>query len=345
MQVARLFGSQDLRIQSEPEPRPSAGESIVMVTAVGICGSDLLWLEGGEIGDAVLERPLVLGHEFAGVVVENGASKPGSRQLPPGTCVAVDPAIPCLDCEFCLKGHPNLCERLLFAGHGHIDGGLRQLLAWPDRCLFPVPQDIDDEEAALLEPLGVAMHAVDLGKVRLGMEVGVYGCGPIGLLIIQAACAAGASQIFATDEHPHRLRLALDLGATRAFQVEAGEEAARVVAASAHGGVAVAFEAAGENAAVETAIETALPGGRVVLVGIPAENKTTFNAATARRKGLSILLCRRMKHTYPRATQLVTSGQVNLRALVSHRFSLEESEQAFQVALQRSGNKVIINPS
>jgi L-iditol 2-dehydrogenase len=345
MQVVRLFGSQDLRIQSEPEPMPSAGESIVRVTAVGLCGSDLLWLESGEIGDAVLERPLVLGHEFAGVVVENGPSTSGSKPLPPGTCVAVDPAIPCLDCEFCLKGHPNLCERLLFAGHGHVDGGLRQLVVWPDRCLYQVPDEIDDEEAALLEPLGVAIHAVDLGKVRPGVEVGIYGCGPIGLMILQVVLAAGASQIFVTDEHPHRLRLALELGATHAFQVEGGEEAVRVIANSSRRGVAVAFEAAGKNAAVETAIETALPGGRVILVGIPADNKTTFNAATARRKGLSILLCRRMKHTYPRAIQLVISGQINLRTLISHRFSLEQSKQAFQVALQRSGNKVIVNPS
>jgi L-iditol 2-dehydrogenase len=259
--------------------------------------------------------------------------------------VAVDPAIPCLDCEFCLKGHPNLCERLLFAGHGHVDGGLRQLVVWPDRCLYQVPDEIDDEEAALLEPLGVAIHAVDLGKVRPGVEVGIYGCGPIGLMILQVVLAAGASQIFVTDEHPHRLRLALELGATHAFQVEGGEEAVRVIATSSRRGVAVAFEAAGKNAAVETAIETALPGGRVILVGIPADNKTTFNAATARRKGLSILLCRRMKHTYPRAIQLVISGQINLRTLISHRFSLEQSKQAFQVALQRSGNKVIVNPS
>ncbi|MFU8772376.1 MAG: zinc-dependent alcohol dehydrogenase [Anaerolineales bacterium] len=344
MLAARLFGSQDLRIQTESEPQPAPGESLIKVTAVGLCGSDLLWLEEGEIGDAILEHPLVLGHEFGGVVVENAPGKPGSRQMPPGTRVAVDPAVPCQDCEFCLKGHPNLCERLLFAGHGQFDGGLRQLVSWPDRCLYRVPDEINDEEAALLEPLGVAIHAVDLGKVRPGVDVGVFGCGPIGLLIVQAARAAGASRIFATDEHQHRLQLALELGATRVFQVDGGEEAARVTAANGQRGVEVAFEAAGENPAVEAAVESALPGGRVVLVGIPADNKTTFNAATARRKGLSILLCRRMKHTYPRAMRLVTTGQVNLRALVSHRFPLEQSEEAFRVALQRSGNKVIVNP-
>jgi L-iditol 2-dehydrogenase len=344
MKAARLYGVNDLRVLEEPDPQPAEGESLIQVKAVGLCGSDLHWIAEGAIGDAVLRQPLVLGHEFSGVIVSNGSPLPGEVQQAPGTRVAVDPAIACLACELCLQGHSNLCERLRFAGHDRQDGGLRQLLPWPDRFLVPIPGHFSYEEAALLEPLGVAIHAVDLGKVGLGAVVGIYGCGPIGLLLIQAARAAGAAEILVTDLFSHRLELALDLGADQAFLADRGAEAEQILRTTRGRGVDVAFEAAGDNAAVETAIANARPGGRVVLVGIPGDDRTSFTASTARRKGLTVLLCRRMKLTYGRAIALVERGKVELQILVSHRYSLDEVELAFNVARQRTGFKVIVEP-
>jgi L-iditol 2-dehydrogenase len=214
-----------------------------------------------------------------------------------------------------------------FAGHGATDGALREQMAWPDECFFPIPDSLSAADGAMLEPLGVAIHAADLGKIKVGSRVGVFGCGPIGLLMLQVARAAGAAEIFVTEPLTHRLDAAQELGGK---VWHPGHE------------VDVAFECAGETAAVDDALTATRPGGRVVLVGIPADDRTSFSASTARRKGLTIKLSRRMKHTYPRAIRLVESGKVDVRSLVSHRFPLEKVAEAFACAQRREGLKVIV---
>jgi L-iditol 2-dehydrogenase len=335
MKVLRLHGTGDLRLHDEPEPVPGPGEVLLRVSAVGLCGSDLQWFSETGIGDAQLDRPLVLGHEFAGIV------ESGERR---GERVAVDPAIPCRACEFCLEGNPNLCTALRFAGHGGEDGALREYMPWPSNCLHPLPDTLSDAEGAMLEPLGVAIHAVDLGHVRPGMTMGVFGCGPIGLLVLQVARVAGATGIIATEKLPHRLEAARSLGAKAVFQADEGREAAQVLAATGGRGVDVAFEATDENGAVEAAIAAVRPGGRVILIGIPLDDRTAFTASVARRKGLTIKLTRRMKHTYPRAIRLVEQGLVDVGSLVSHRFQLADYENAFSISERRDGLKVIVEP-
>jgi L-iditol 2-dehydrogenase len=336
MKVLRLHGVQDLRLHDEPIPSPKEGESLVQVKAVGICGSDLHWFAEEGIGDAHLERPLVLGHEFAGMI----ASGPHQGQR-----VAVDPCITCGVCEFCLEGNPNLCIAHTFAGHGLTDGGLRQYLVWPEKFLVPIPDLLTDEDGAMLEPLGIALHTVDLGHLRTGMSVAVLGCGPIGLLAIQLAKLSGAAQVIATDILPHRLDAARKIGADLVLQAEPGsKESTAILAATKGRGVDVAFEIAGENDAVDTAVAVAKPGGCVILAGIPAQDHTSFTASVARRKGLTLRLVRRMKLTYPRAIRLVEKGLVDVRSIVTACFPIDESLQAFQQANERQGLKIVVNP-
>ena len=316
MKVARLHSINDIRLHEEPIPTPGPDETLVRVKAVGLCGSDLHWFSESGIGEAQLSKPLVLGHEFAGV------TEAGQR-------VAVDPAVSCGKCEPCLAGNPNLCLHIRFAGYGEDDGALRDMLVWQTRQLIPLPNSLSEDDGAMLEPLGVAVHAIDLGKIRPGMRVGVFGCGPIGLLVLQLARIAGATDVFVSEPMPHRLEAARRFGGktwTTGVQVD------------------VAFECAGENAAVDDTITAAKAGGRVILVGIPAEDRTSFMASAARRKGLTIKLSRRMKNTYPRAIRLVESGLVDVRSLVTHRFPLEKIVEAFGVAKRREGLKVIIEP-
>lgn len=337
MKSVRLHGTGDLQLHDEPVPVAAAGEKLVRVRSVGVCGSDLHWFSEGSIGDAKLERPLVLGHEFA------GETEDGQR-------VAIDPAIPCGRCEFCEQGHPNLCSNLIFAGHGKHDGALREWMAWNQKSVFPIPDSISDADGAMLEPLGVAIHTVDLGKIKAGMTVGVFGCGPIGLLIVQVAKLSGAANIIATDKLTHRVEAAKAFGATHAFLVEdsrqLGEPALSTVemirAATSGRGVDVAFEAAGTQDAVDAAFAAVSSAGKVVLAGIPDDDRTSFSASTARRKGLTIKMVRRMKHTYPRAIELVSKGLVDVRSLVTHRFPLEQAAEAFHVAQRREGLKIII---
>ena len=336
MKVARLHGVGDIRVADADRPVPGAEESLVRVSAVGLCGSDLHWFTEGGIGDAQLVQPLVLGHEFAGVV--QGGRQDGRR-------VAVDPARSCGACEQCLEGNRNLCPSVRFAGHGRDDGALRQYLAWPTALLHPVPDALSDADAAMLEPLGVALHAHDLGKTRAGGVVAVIGCGPIGLCLVQLARAAGARQVVAVEPLRHRREAATAMGADVALDAGAADLTAALTQATNGRGVDVAFEAAGSDAAVGLAVAAARPGGRVVLVGIPGQDAITFPASVARRKGLTIKLSRRMKDTYPRATRLVAGGLVDVSSIVSHTFPLARADEAFRAASDRVGLKIIVSPN
>jgi L-iditol 2-dehydrogenase len=194
----------------------------------------------------------------------------------------------------------------------------------------------------MLEPLGIAIHSVDLAHLRAGMTVGVFGCGVIGLLIVQLARRSGATNIIATDILPHRVQAAKELGARHAILADDRRGVEMIREASGGRGLDVAFEAAGDQDAVDAAVTTTVPGGKLVLVGIPSDDKTSFSASVARRKGLTIKLTRRMKHTYPRAIDLVTQGLVDVRSLVTHRFNLEQATEAFETAERREGLKVMI---
>ncbi|GID24333.1 sorbitol dehydrogenase [Paractinoplanes abujensis] len=286
-----------------------------------MCGSDLHWFTEGAIGDAAVARPLVLGHEMAGII--RGGPDDGVR-------VAIDPAIPCERCEPCREGDVNLCLNIVFAGHGACDGGLRQFMAWPAHRLHRLPDTVSDDEGALLEPLGVALHALDLSHLRMASTVAVVGCGPIGLLLIQLARRHGATRVVAAEPLPHRMAAAERFGAERADPSEATAD--------------VVFEVSGSEEAVDTALRLAKPGARVILVGIPDGDRTSFSAAVARRKGLSLVLARRMGEVYPRAIALTAQGLVDLKPLATDVFPLKDVNAALTTAADRTGLKVLIHP-
>jgi L-iditol 2-dehydrogenase len=328
VRVARLHAVGDLRLADEPVPEvaePGPWMSLVRVTAVGICGSDLHWWDEGAIGDAKLTHPLVLGHEGAGVI----AAGPRS-----GERVAIDPAIPCQTCRACRDGYRNLCYRLKFSGHGETDGMLREFMAWPATALHPLPDRVGDADGALLEPLGVAIHAVDLGHLPFAGTASVIGCGPIGLLLIDVLKAAGASSVLAVEPLAHRREAAERLGADQVAHPAEFDEA----------GVDVAFEAAGNDDAVGLAMASVRPGGRVVLAGIPGDDAIRFGASLARRKGLTIAMVRRMNEVYPRAISLAERRVVDLASLVTSRSGLGGIPEAFGAAARRTGLKAIIEP-
>lgn len=305
---------------------PGEDEVMIRVQAVGLCGSDAHWFEEGTIGDAGLGAGLVLGHEFCGVI--DSGPRAGER-------VAVDPAIPCLVCEQCQRNRQNLCLDLRFAGHGTTHGALRRRLVWPERCLVPLPDDMPDEVGALLEPLGVAIHAVDLALVDEAATVGVIGSGPIGLLVVVVLQARGVANLVATDLLAHRLGAAESLGA--------GVEPSPLADSSAR--FDVVFETAGNDSALATALEITRPGGMVVAVGIPPDDRNTFAASVARRKELTLRWCRRMDAgDMARAVSLAATRTGELHELVTHRYPLTETGRAFECLTERRGVKVLVTP-
>jgi L-iditol 2-dehydrogenase len=330
MKVARLVRAGEIEIADDPDPVPGASETLVRVGAVGICGSDLHWFDQGGIGDARLARPLVLGHEMAGVAIDGPYA---------GRVVAIDPAIPCEQCRYCRDGNPNLCPTLRFAGHASTDGGMRELMAWPTRRLHPLPDGMNSAQGALLEPLGVAIHALDLAKLKPDTTVAVVGCGPIGLLTVALIRRMSDAAVLAVDPLEHRRRAASAFGAV---EVATPEQAGELGAELAPDGFDVSVDFAGNDGAVGTAIGLARPGARVILGGIPDDDRTTFSASAARRKGLTLLLVRRMREVYPRAIEAARS--IDLDALVTARYRLTDTADAFAVAVKREGLKVVIEP-
>ena len=347
MQVARLHGPKDIRIASESVPAPPAsGEVTLKIKTVGLCGSDLHMYETGRIGYTVFSAPFVLGHEFMGVVDALGADAlDGNHQpLHVGQRVAVEPAVPCWRCEICENGHPNLCPNHYFYGLFPEDGALCEQMTVSARNCFPLPDALSDDVGPLLETLGVAIHAIDLSKIRIASSVAVIGAGPVGLLITRLAALAGASQIFAFDKLDWRVQKAREWGATHAINIDECDPVSAVLDVTGGRGVDVAIEAAWADHSLQQAADMARYGGRLVLVGIPPDDNLQLKHSVARRKGLTIMMSRRMKHTYPRAIELATSGKVSLEELVSHRFSLAQTAEAYasNSAYEQGINKVIL---
>jgi len=214
---------------------------------------------------------------------------------------------------------------------------MRELMAWPTARLYPLPDTVSDASGAVLEPLGVALHSVDLGHLPFGGTASVIGCGPIGLLLIGVLKAAGARTVLAVEPLAHRREAARRFGADSVAEPGSPTGLADC-------GADVAFEAAGTDEAVGLAMESVRPGGRVVLAGIPGDDTIRFRASVARRKGLTIAMVRRMNEVYPRAISLAARGVLDLGSLVTTRAGLGEAGTAFGDAAGRTGLKVMVEP-
>jgi len=338
MRAFRLHGPLDLRPTEDPFPGPpAAGEALVRIEAVGVCGSDLHMYETGGIGGRTVDRPFRLSHEFAGTIVATGpvAGTENGMPLKPGQRVAVEPAVPCGRCENCREGNPNLCPHHQFFGVPPDDGALCEQLLVPAKNCFVLPDNLSPETGAMLEPLGVAIHAVDLAKLRPGNSVAIFGAGPIGLLILSVARLAGAFPLHVFDPIKERRAKALELGATAAWDVAPTDAATLqpLLETTDGRGVDVVLEAADAGRSIDLSFAAVRPGGRVVLVGIPPHGESQFNHANPRRKGLTVRFSRRMKHTYPRANALYAHPMMKgaIDGLVTHRLPLSDTARAFDL--------------
>jgi L-iditol 2-dehydrogenase len=327
MLASRLHGIRDLRLEQLARPVPGPGEVLLKVASVGVCGSDVhYYLEGG-IGDAVVTEPIIMGHEFSAWVAELGE---GVEELEVGQLVAVEPAVHCGVCESCQHGHPNLCANVKFCGTPPIDGVFAEYTAKPAHNCFPLPEGIDPAAGAMLEPLGIAIHTVDLAHLKPGYTVAVLGAGPIGLLTAAVARAAGASSIWMTEPLDYRREFALEYVADAVFNPDEQDVVAEIMRLSGGRGVDVAFEAAGAEETPDQAARVTRAGGKLVVAGIPSNDTMTLTAGVVRRKGLTIKMVRRMKHTYPRAIELVQRGMVDVKSVATNVFPLERIDEAFQ---------------
>ncbi len=321
-----LRGVRDVRVGPYALREGVPGEALIDVAAVGICGSDLHYYKDGGIGGATVGDGFVPGHEFCGHLCED-VPELGLKR---GALVAVDPNGACGHCEWCREGCGNLCPNVKFIGAPPFDGAMTNQIWAPRKQLVPLPETMTPLEAAMLEPLGVAIHAVDLANSGLLEPVALLGAGPIGLLILQVLKVAGAGPIDVVEPLEHRRKVALELGARAAFA-----SVADFVAGEGKGGRPLVVEATNSPDGFRGAVAAARIGGRVVLAGIPDGDTYTLPAADARRRGLKIKFVRRMGDDYPRGIALVAGGRVDVRAVVTHQAPLQEAPALFD-ALARS---------
>jgi L-iditol 2-dehydrogenase len=321
-------------------PDPAEDEVLVRVRAVGICGTDLHWYLEGGVGNYPSVYPQVLGHEPAGEIVGVGRRVEG---LKPGQKVAIEPAITCGHCEFCMSGRHNNCSASVFMSTPQMPGLFREFAVMPAHNVMPLPDHMSFSRATIIEPLAVILHVLELVDIHVGDTVAVMGAGPIGLLTTAVARLAGAARIFVTDKVPHRLRIAEEMGADTAVETAGGRFVEAVLDQTRGRGVDIVIDAAGSPETINASIGVARAGGRVVLIGLPSENHVTIDILAAMGKELNIQTIKRSNHNGHAALDLLESGRISDR-LVTHHFALEETPRAFDVLSNYSDNvgKVII---
>lgn len=328
MRAFILHGKQDLRRGELTTPAAEPGQVLVRVRRVGICGSDVHYFSHGRVGNFVPKRPFALGHEFAGEVAELGAGVSG---FSPGDRVVIDPSQPCGHCQHCRSGRYNLCENMRYFGSAscdpHLDGGFAEFVAVPARNCHLMPEAMTWGEAAMLEPLSVALHATQRAGNLAGTSVYVAGGGAIGQLITLAARAFGAAHVTLGDlaEFPRR------------FAIEQGADAAINPAdADSDQNFDIVFEAAGSTHALIHGLKAVRRGGIIVQVGtLPPEVPIPANLIMS--KELTVTGSFRFAHVFPMALQFAASRRINVVPLISQTFPFDETPQAMALAVSKQG--------
>lgn len=334
MLAAVLHKARDVRVESIPDPRPAPDEVLIRVRACGVCGTDNS-LYRGEYPACF---PVVIGHEFAGEIVETGTAV---RGLAPGDRVTVDPNRVCHACAYCQSGNEHLCEHLSSMGV-HRDGADAELCVMPATNVYRIPDTLADEEAAFTEPLACAVHGVDLAGVRLGDTVLVVGGGPMGNLIMQCAQHAGASTVVVSEPIALRRELALAHGASRTIDpasqdLQAEMKKIRPIGAD------VVFEVAGNSTAQASCIPLARKGGTIMFFGVSPQDRTiAVNPFVINENELRILGSFNNQFATARAVQLLASGAVRVKALVSHRLGLKDYLDVFRLFGGRDTMKLMV---
>lgn len=321
---------------------PGSNEVQIAIHSVGICGSDVHYWQNGKIGDFVVKSPMILGHESSGTVTKVGE---GVTHLKVGDRVAIEPGIPCRLCEFCKTGRYNLCLDVVFCATPPVDGTLTRYYVHAADFCFKLPDHVTFEEGAMLEPLSVAVQACRRANVSIGKKVLIFGAGPIGLLNLLTAKAMGASEICIVDVVESRLKFAEELGAnfTVLSDTKDGSSLAKKIINTMNASPDITIECCGMELAISTSVQATKSGGVIVLVGMGPDTVTVPLVNAAIRE-IDIRGIFRYANCYPTALQLVSTGAVNLKPLVTHHFKLEDSLKAFETARNSSSGaiKVVI---
>ena len=327
--AAIMYGTHDIRLEEVPVPEPGPKEVLVEIEAVGVCGSDVHYYEEGRIGSFVVREPLILGHESMGTIVALGEEVTKHEV---GERVTLEPGIPDGTCRECRAGRYNLCPNVQFFATPPVNGAFTNYVNIHEDFAFTLPTNLSDNAGALMEPLSVGIWSCRKAKVEAGDHVLVTGAGPIGLLAMQVALAQGATEVTITDVAAPRLEMARKTGATRIINVseeplsEAGVE------------VDALIECSGNERALNDGIRCIRPAGTAVVVGMGPGEQSSIPLALIQNKEIWLTGTFRYANTYPAAIELAAAGKVDLDAIVTGYYGLEDTEEALRASRKDPGN-------
>ncbi|NLX77502.1 MAG: NAD(P)-dependent alcohol dehydrogenase [Clostridiaceae bacterium] len=333
MKAVYLEETKHIKIRDIAKPVPGPGEVLVKVDACGVCGSDVHYWQHGRIGDFIVKEPMILGHEAAGTVVELGS---GVDNVKVGDIVALEPGIPCMKCDNCRNGLYNLCPDVQFFATPPVDGVMKEYVVHPAELVYPAPAGLSAKIASLAEPFSVGVHALRLANFKAGQKALVLGAGIIGICVMIAAFESGASEVAVVDIQDARLERAKALGATEVINSKNGELK--------HQYYDAVFECTGAQACAISAIKAARSGGEVVMIGMGPDDMMQVPLLDAICREVTIHGSFRYRNSYPVALSIIAKRKDLFEKLITHDFTIDEAEKAFETALSDpTACKVMVN--
>lgn len=336
-QAVFMQGTNNMVTRDVSVPEPGADDVLVKLDIVGICGSDVHYYEHGNIGDYVVEGDFILGHECAGEVVAVGENV---QNLAEGDRVALEPGVPCGKCEHCRSGKYNLCPDVVFFATPPYHGVLQNYVTHPKDMCFKLPDNVSNTEGALVEPLAVGLHATELGNVKLGDTVIVFGAGCIGLVTLLSAKARGASKVIVIDILENRLNKAMELGADVTINPIDDDVMSVVAKVTESKGADVVIETAGADITVKQTVDVMSTGGTIVLVGMTAKSEVSFDFMKLMGKEGVVKTIFRYRNLYPVAINAIASGAIDVKDIVSHEFGFEDTKEAFDYVINNANDVI-----
>jgi len=330
MKAMQLTGIRQMAMLEVPTPRiVNDTDVLIKMTVVGVCGSDVHYYVEGKIGSQIVQYPFTVGHEGAGVVEAVGTAV---TRVKPGDRIAVEPAMSCWSCDQCLAGRPHTCRKLRFLGcPKQAEGCLSEYLVMPETSCFVVPEHMTDVEAAISEPLAIGVYAVKQSIPMQGMTIGILGAGPIGLSVMLPARAQGAAKVYITDILDSRLAVAMRAGADWGGNPHTND-VVHAITELEPAQLDVVFECCGQQSALDQGIELLKPGGKLLLVGIPATlDRVSFSIDKLRHKEINIQNVRRQNHCVQPALDMIARKDFDVNQMVTHHFAFSDTKGAFDL--------------
>jgi L-iditol 2-dehydrogenase len=329
MKAMMLTGIRQMEMQHIPEPvLLNSGDVKIRMSVLGICGSDIHYYTQGQIGSQKVKYPFSVGHEGAGVVVEVGSSV---KRVKPGDKIAIEPAMPCRECDQCLAGRFHTCRKLRFLGcPGQAEGCLMEYIVMPEESCFPLSGSLRMDHGSISEPLAIGVYSEKKSGGTKGLNIGILGFGPIGMSVMLAAKAQSVNRLYVSDLIDERLAIAAKEGAILTGNPKKENIVSKIILNEPLG-LDIVFECCGKQEALDQAVDLLKPGGKLIVIGIPEFDQWSLNVETTRRREISLQFIRRQVDCVEKALEMMNDRSIVVDNMVTHRFPFERTKEAFDL--------------